>query len=88
MGAKGNVAVFVATLAAIFLAAPVIYGLLTTSATIGSQGSVKAIGVKVYWENTCVNEVSSISWGVLEAGSSKTSRFTLRTRETRPLPSP
>jgi len=71
MGAKGKVAIFVATLAVIFFAAPMIYGLLTTSTTIGNQGSVKAVGVKVYWESTCVNEVSSIDWGVVEAGSSK-----------------
>jgi len=71
MGAKVEVAVFAAALAAIFFSAPLIYGLLTTSATIGSVGSVKAAGVKVYRESACVNEMSSIDWGVTEAGSSK-----------------
>jgi len=63
---KGKVAIFVATLAVIFFAAPLIYGLLTTSATIGSSGSVKSVGVRVYWESSCVNEVSSIDWGVVD----------------------
>ena len=47
-----------------------IYGLLTATRTIGSHGSVKAIGVGVYWDASCTSEVSSVDWGVIEPGSS------------------
>jgi len=70
MGVKGYIAIFVATLVAMFFAAPLIYGQRTINATIASQGSIKGIGVKVYWESACVNEVSSINWGAIDAGSS------------------
>lgn len=41
-----------------------------TNKTISNAGSVKAIGVGVYWDQACTNPVSSISWGVLDPGSS------------------
>ena len=47
-----------------------IYGLLTATRTIGSHGSIKAIGVSVYWDSSCTNEVSSVDWGMVEPGSS------------------
>lgn len=39
--------------------------------TISNVGSVKAIGVGVYWYENCTSEVSFIDWGMLEPGSSK-----------------
>jgi hypothetical protein len=39
--------------------------------TIGNKGSVKAIGVGVYWDENCTNEVSFIDWGVIEPGFSE-----------------
>ena len=42
-----------------------------TSRTIPSAGTVKAIGVGVYWDNWCTNPLSSIDWGILEPGSIK-----------------
>jgi hypothetical protein len=41
-----------------------------TNKTISNAGSVKAIGVGVYWDQACTNPVSSISWGILDPGSS------------------
>ena len=41
-----------------------------TSKTVSNTGTVKAIGVGVYWDNQCTNPLSSISWGTLEPGSS------------------
>jgi hypothetical protein len=38
--------------------------------TISNAGSVKAIGVGVYWDQACSNPVSSISWGTIDPGSS------------------
>ena len=36
--------------------------------TITNAGSVKAIGVGVYWDQACANAVSSINWGTIEPG--------------------
>jgi len=38
--------------------------------TISNAGSVKAIGVGVYWDQACSNPVTSISWGTIDPGSS------------------
>ena len=43
--------------------------LTQTNRTISNAGSVKAVGVGVYWDQACSNPVSSISWGVLDPGS-------------------
>jgi len=67
MGGKGKIVVFSPLFVAIFFAAPLINGLLTPSA-FASQSPVKTVGVKIYWERRCVNEVSSIDWGAVEAG--------------------
>ena len=42
---------------------------LDRSMRIGSSGTVKAIGVGVYWDSSYTNKVSSISWGIIEPGS-------------------
>jgi len=39
--------------------------------TISNAGSVKAIGVGVYWDQACASPVTSIDWGFLEPGSNK-----------------
>ena len=44
---------------------------IVTDKTISNVGSVKAIGVGVYWDENCTSEVSSINWGIIEPGSSK-----------------
>lgn len=44
---------------------------LTTNRTIPSSGSVKAVGVGVYSDNSCTNAISSIDWGMLEPGAAK-----------------
>ena len=37
--------------------------------TISNAGSVKAIGVGVYWDQVCTSTVSSIDWGIMEPGA-------------------
>ena len=37
--------------------------------TITNAGSVKTIGVGVYWDQALTNPVASINWGTLEPGS-------------------
>ena len=43
-------------------------GLLTTSKTLSSSGSVKAINVEVYWDGLCTQVVNSVDWGTPEPG--------------------
>lgn len=53
-------------------------GILFGSQTITNQGNVNAIGVGVYSEAACTNNVSSINWGYVEPGSTK--NFTIYIR--------
>jgi hypothetical protein len=46
--------------------------LIQTSKTVSSGGSVKGIGVGIYWDSACSSTVSSINWGVLDPGSNIT----------------
>lgn len=41
------------------------------STRIASTGSVKSVGVGVYWDYSATNPVSSLDWGALEAGATK-----------------
>ena len=49
-----------------------VFSLIQTNRTISSTGSVKGIGVGIYWDSACTNRVSSITWGVIDPGSNKT----------------
>lgn len=57
----------VMTAIAVFLAS----GILFENRIIYNAGNVNAIGVGVYWESGCVNNVSSIDWGFLEPGGTQ-----------------
>lgn len=46
-------------------------GALVANRTISNVGSLKAVGVGVYWYSNCTSPVSSINWGTLEPGSNK-----------------
>jgi len=46
---------------------PIVSSALTNK-TIANTGTVKAIGVGVYWDQACTNAVSSIAWGMLLPG--------------------
>lgn len=43
--------------------------LLMAYQRVPNQGNVKAVGVGVYWDETCVNNVTLIDWGFLEPGA-------------------
>lgn len=45
--------------------------LLVANQTISNTGNVKAVGVGVYWDSSCTDEVSSIDWGDLGPGETK-----------------
>jgi hypothetical protein len=46
--------------------------IIQTDRTIGNMGSVKGIGVGIYWDSACTNQVTSINWGVIDPGSNRT----------------
>jgi len=52
------------------LLGPVVSSLLA-SRTYSNTGSVKAVGVGVYWDYDCTNAVGAFNWGMIEPGSSK-----------------
>jgi hypothetical protein len=52
--------------------------LLNNSRTLPNAGSVKGIGVGIYWNSACTNQTSSINWGLLEPGSNKTMTVYIR----------
>jgi len=64
----GAAAALVLYTLALGLLGPVVSSALMNR-TISNTGSIKAIGVGVYWDQACTNPVSSINWGILEPGS-------------------
>lgn len=46
--------------------------------TVSNAGSVKAIGVGVYWDQACTSPVTSIDWGFLEPASNKSDTVYVR----------
>lgn len=73
---RSEFAVAIATLALVMytLALSVVSQVVSpvvTDETVSNVGSVKAIGVGVYWYENCTGEVSFIDWGMLEPGSSE-----------------
>lgn len=48
------------------------FSMLQASRTVPNSGSVKGVGVGIYWDSECTNRTSSISWGILDPGSNKT----------------
>jgi hypothetical protein len=65
-------AILLVSVAAMAVASVVLtYGLLFGSKVISNQGNVSTIGVGVYWEDACVNNVTRIDWGLIEPGGSQ-----------------
>jgi len=58
-------AVLVSLVALIVLAS----GFTQSSVRIVGRGTVKAVGVGVFWDSNCTNPVSFIDWGMVEPGS-------------------
>jgi hypothetical protein len=44
-------------------------GLTQSSVRIVGRGTVKAVGVGVFWDSNCTDPVSFIDWGMVEPGS-------------------
>jgi len=53
-------------------------GLLTNYQRVPNQGYVKAVGVGVYWDAACTQNVTSINWGFLEPGTTSTKQVWIK----------
>ena len=72
---KGKIALVILALVSCTLATGILGTALSstqTSRIISNVGSVKGIGVGIYWDSACTNRTSSINWGSLDPGSNKT----------------
>ena len=55
-----------------------IRALLMSSVSVPSVGTVKAVGVGVYWDRGCTSQVSSIDWDTVNPGSTKDATVYIR----------
>ena len=72
MGSKSILPLLLVSVVLALVGAVAVTGILTTSRTIGSSGTVKAINVEVYWDIECTNVVSEIDWSTIEPNESVT----------------
>jgi hypothetical protein len=56
-----------------------------TSSTISSVGTLKAIGIGVYWDDDSASRVNEIKWGVLEPSAQKSFTVYIRNEGNLPL---
>lgn len=75
-----TVAMVVVTLSLAFFSFRAILGGLSQTLTIGSRGTIQAIGVEVYGDINCNSPVPSVDWGTVEPGSTK--NFTIYIKNT------
>ena len=66
MRSKPNLGVLLLSAVIALAGGLAVSGLLTTSRTLSSSGSVKAINVEVYWDIECTQVVNSVDWGTPE----------------------
>lgn len=67
---KTTLAILVTIVGAVITAGAVT-GVLLHSVTLPSEGTVKAIGVGVYWDSSCSDPVSLIDWDTIEPGATE-----------------
>jgi hypothetical protein len=76
-----KIGVFAIVLASIAVA----YALTSVSVYLSSVGTVKALGVGVYWDSVCSQTVSGIDWGLAEPGTVKNVTVYMRNEGTAPI---
>ena len=74
---KSQVVAIYALVISVLLVASVL-AVLTIQWSMQGTGSIKGVGLGVYWDPECTNATSSLEFGLLEPGSSK--NFTLYLR--------
>lgn len=62
------VGLIAASLLLISIAMPQIFGLLSSTLSLNSSGSLKTINIKAYSDSGCTTPLTSINWGTVEAG--------------------
>jgi hypothetical protein len=75
--------VFVCMLA--FSIVAISLSLVQTSKSFSSAGSIKGVGVGIYSDINCTKMISSINWGILDPGSSKTYTMYVRNEGNTPI---
>lgn len=60
-------------------------GLLMAYQRVPNYGYVKSVGVGVYWDAACTENVTTISWGLLELGSNTTKTVWIKNTGNIPL---
>jgi len=78
-------ALVIYTLIVSVVAASSVMALLTTQKTISGAGTIKAVGIGVYWDLQCTNATSSLNFGLLEPGQSKNFTLYLKNNGNSPL---
>lgn len=64
-------ALLTSMLLVIAVSTPSIFGLLNSTLTLTSVGTVTTVGVGAYWDEGCTNAVTMVNWGNIEPGESK-----------------
>jgi len=54
------------------------WGLLSSSRTVQSHGTVKTVNVGAYWNSGCTNATVAIDWGTLSPGAAANVSFYVR----------
>lgn len=68
MSSQAILVLVVTGIVATVLASMFVSALLAANQRIPNTGNVKAVGVGVYWDSDCTNNVTSIDWNIVELG--------------------
>jgi hypothetical protein len=60
-------------------------GILSGARTVNNYGNLNGIGVGVYWDSSCTNNVSTIDWGYLDPGAAKDVTIYIKNEGTVPM---
>ena len=83
MAKRGRLVKLVTALAALVFLSGILSGFMLaavkssnqTSSTLSNVGTVKAVGIGVYWDTALTNRTTTINWGTLDPGTQRS--FTL-----------
>jgi hypothetical protein len=79
---RKNIVLLASSIAILCTLALTVFGtvlaLRQNSKTVPNSASVRGVGVGIYWDSACTNQISSINWGLLESGANKTVKMYVR----------
>ena len=85
MGSKSHLTSLLLLVSVALFSTFAVTGLLTTSRTVVSSGTVKAINIEIYRDIECTQVVNEIQWGVIEPGASVTETVYIKNTGNAPL---